>query len=170
MKMSYNTLTKPIIEPLKAKKQSTTLWSLANSTILEVPICEICRFIFCRKNVFTFDIFSAIIYVVNSYMDNESIMICIELVCTALPQLRDCLNLTQDDFSKIIGTSRQSVINIEHRQKKITRSILISMISFFSLRSQTAEILRDKGLYSNSYVQGLGFSEDVLAKIYEWSS
>lgn len=100
---------------------------------------------------------------------NNDLMECIELVCTTLPQLRDRLNLTQNDFSRIIGISRQSVINIEHQEKKITRAILISMISFFSLRKQTAEILRDKGLYNNSYVQGLGFSKSVLAKIHEWS-
>lgn len=101
-------------------------------------------------------------------MDNDDLMNCIELVCTTLPQLRDCLDLTQNEFSRIIGISRQSVINIEHREKKITRAILIAMISFFSLRKQTAEILRDKGLYNNSYVQELGFSKEILAKMYEW--
>ena len=40
-------------------------------------------------------------------MDNDGIMECIDLMCDTLPQLRNALNLTQEDFSKIIGVSRQ---------------------------------------------------------------
>ena len=102
-------------------------------------------------------------------MENNSIMECIELMCDALPQLRNALNLTQEDFSRIIGVSRQSVINIEHKEKKLTRSILISMVSFFSLRSETAKILYEQGLYHNAFVNDMGFTESILFKIHEWS-
>ena len=51
-------------------------------------------------------------------MDSDGIMECIDLMCDTLPQLRNALKLTQEDFSKIIGTSRQSVINMEHKEKK----------------------------------------------------
>lgn len=57
-------------------------------------------------------------------MDNDGIMECIDLMCDTLPQLRNALNLTQEDFSKIIGVSRQSVINMEHKEKKLTRSTI----------------------------------------------
>lgn len=102
-------------------------------------------------------------------MDNDGIMECIDLMCDALPQLRNVLNLTQEDFSKIIGVSRQSVINMEHKEKKLTRSIIISMVSFFSLREKTAEILFQNGLYNNAFVKNVGFSESVVIKIHEWS-
>ena len=102
-------------------------------------------------------------------MDNDGIMECIGLVCDTLPQLRNALNLTQEDFSKIIGVSRQSVINMEHKEKKLTRSIIISMVSFFSLREKTAEILLQSGLYNNTFVKNIGFSESVVIKIHEWS-
>lgn len=101
-------------------------------------------------------------------MDNDGIMECIDLMCDTLPQLRNVLNLTQEDFSKIIGVSRQSVINMEHKEKKLTRSIIISMVSFFSLREKTAEILFQNGLYNNAFVKNVGFSESVVIKIHEW--
>ncbi len=102
-------------------------------------------------------------------MDNNGIMECIELMCDTLPQLRNALNLTQEDFSRVIGVSRQSVINMEHKEKKLTRSILISMVSFFSLRNETAKILYEHGLYSNAFVKNIGFSKTILFKIHEWS-
>ncbi len=102
-------------------------------------------------------------------MDNSSIMECIDLICDALPQLRNALKLTQEEFSKIIGVSRQSVINMEHKEKKLTRSIVIAIVSFFSLRCETARILYEQGLYSNAFVKDIGFSEDVLLKIHGWS-
>ena len=102
-------------------------------------------------------------------MDNDGIMECIELICDTLPQLRNALGLTQEDFSKIIGVSRQSVINMEHKTKKLTRSIVISMVSFFSLRKDTAEILFRYGLYNNAFVKNIGFSESIVIRIHEWS-
>lgn len=100
---------------------------------------------------------------------DQGIMECIELMCDTLPQLRNALNLTQEEFSKVIGVSRQSVINIEHREKKLTRAILIAMITFFSLRSETSMILSQKEFYKNAFVKNLGFTESVLFKIHEWS-
>lgn len=102
-------------------------------------------------------------------MDNKDIMECIDIMCDALPKLRDTLKLTQEEFSRIIGVSRQSVINMEHREKKLTKAILIAMVSFFSLRSDTAKILYEQGLYRNAFVKNIGFSESILSKIYEWS-
>lgn len=102
-------------------------------------------------------------------MDNSGITECIELMCDTLPKLRNALNQRQEDFAKVIGVSRQSVINMEHKEKKLTRSILIAMVSFFSLRNETAKILYERGLYNNAFVKNIGFSESVLFKIHEWS-
>lgn len=102
-------------------------------------------------------------------MDNKGIMECIELLCDTLPRLRKALSLTQEDFSKIIGVSRQSIINMEHKEKKLTRAIVIAIVSFFSLRDEAARILYEQGLYGNAFVKSIGFSEDVLLKIHGWS-
>lgn len=39
-------------------------------------------------------------------MDNKGIMEWIKLICGTLPLLRNTLNFTQEDFSKVIGVSR----------------------------------------------------------------
>ena len=44
-------------------------------------------------------------------MNRESIMECIGILSDEAPKLRDILNITQLEFAKIIGISRQSVID-----------------------------------------------------------
>ena len=67
------------------------------------------------------------------------IMNAIDELTNELPSLRDSLKLTQRELAEIIGISRRSVIDLEH--KKITRSVLISIITFFLLRLPSATIL-----------------------------
>lgn len=100
-------------------------------------------------------------------VDVADIMVCIDLLTGLLPTLRDSLNLTQREFASIIGISRQSVIDLEHRNRKITRAVLIAMITFFSLRRKSAMILYDKGFYDLRYVSSLGFTASRVQKIFD---
>lgn len=100
-------------------------------------------------------------------MDASDIMVCIEMLTDMLPKLRDCLGITQRELAGVIGISRQSVIDLEHKNRKITRSILIAMITFFSLRCETALLLYRKGFYSTSFVTSLGFTETMIEKIFD---
>lgn len=102
-------------------------------------------------------------------MSTKPIMECIEFLTGELNSLRNELNLTQKDFADIIGISRQSVIDLEHQNRKITKAILIAMISFFSLQSSTAHMLYEKKFYDMEYVASLGFSSDVIRRIHDWS-
>ncbi|MGN0332747.1 MAG: helix-turn-helix domain-containing protein [Lachnospiraceae bacterium] len=99
-------------------------------------------------------------------MNTESIMECIGVISDEAPKLRDILNITQLEFAKIIGISRQSVIDFEHRNRKITRPVLISMICYFSLRKETALYLYERSFYNNEYVSFLGFSAEMIEKTY----
>lgn len=98
---------------------------------------------------------------------NDSIMECVNLITSEMPILRDKIGITQQELAKFIGISRQSVIEIEHKNRKITKSILISIITFFSFRQETAKILYEKGLYENEFVNVIGFSKKFLTKMYE---
>ncbi len=100
-------------------------------------------------------------------MNTEDIMECISIISELSSKLRDLLGITQLEFSKIIGISRQSVIDFEHWNRKISRPVLISMICFFSLRKETAQYLYDRSFYDNKYVSSLGFSSEVIEKLYE---
>jgi DNA-binding XRE family transcriptional regulator len=99
-------------------------------------------------------------------MNDESIMECVNLITCEMPTLRDKIGMTQRELAQYIGISRQSIIEIEHRNRKITKSILISLITFFSFRQETSIILYDKGLYDNEFVNIIGFSNEFLKKIY----
>ena len=99
-------------------------------------------------------------------MDTNRIMECIELLTDQLPALRDKLRLTQREFAAVIGISRQSVIDLEHKNRKITRAVLIAMLTFFSLRRETAQLLYEKNLYNMDYVVSLGFTSDMIQKIH----
>lgn len=98
-------------------------------------------------------------------MDTDDIMDCIKIVCEELPTLRDMLNMTQKELASIIGISRQSVIGFEHKKKKITRPVLISIITYFSLRTETAKYLKKFDFYNIRYVKSLGFNNEVINKI-----
>lgn len=100
-------------------------------------------------------------------MENSDIMDCINLLTDLLPTLRNCLGLTQREFASIIGISRQSIIDLEHKNRKITRSILIAMIAYFSLRRETAFVLYEKDFYGLKYVTSLGFTDAMMKKIYD---
>ena len=58
------------------------------------------------------------------------------------------------------------VIDLEHKNRKLTRAILIAMLTFFSLRRETAQLLYEKKLYNMDYVIFLGFTSDVIRKIH----
>lgn len=49
-------------------------------------------------------------------MDASDIMVCIEMLTDMLPKLRDCLGITQRELAGVIGISRQSVIDLEHKK------------------------------------------------------
>lgn len=100
-------------------------------------------------------------------MDISDIMVCIGTLTDMLPELRERLGLTQREFAGVIGISRQSVIDLEHKNRKITRAILIAMTTFFSLRRETASLLYRSDLYSTNFMTSLGFTEALIKKIFD---
>jgi DNA-binding XRE family transcriptional regulator len=99
--------------------------------------------------------------------NNNDIKSCIHLICSNLPVLRGMLNLTQDEMAAISGTSRQKIIQFEHFESKVTKSILVALVTYFSLRSKSVQFLNVQGLYKNRFVQDIGFTEQVISYIIE---
>jgi DNA-binding XRE family transcriptional regulator len=100
-------------------------------------------------------------------MNDTDIKDCVTMMCENLSVLREMLNLKQADVAEFIGTSRQQIIGFEHQETKMTRSILISLIAYFSLQPKTALFLRALGLYENKFVQKIGFNEQLISFITE---
>jgi len=50
------------------------------------------------------------------------------------------------------------------------KAVTITVAAFLMPeREKTAEILLQSGLYNNTFVKNIGFSESVVTKIHEWS-
>ena len=103
-------------------------------------------------------------------MDDNSIRQAIEILCVNLPSLRGLLNMTQQELAEQIGTSRQGIISFEHQEKKLTRSMLIAITTYFSLRGRSAAYLKILGFYNNAYINSLGFDEQLCDYIIEKSA
>ena len=99
---------------------------------------------------------------------DDAIDTCINILCESLPSMRDVLGLTQLEFSRIIGISRQSVIELEHKKKKTTRAVLLAITAYFTLREESAKILFEKDFYENKFVNELGFTTELVIKIHDW--
>lgn len=89
------------------------------------------------------------------------------MICKNLSVLREILKLSQAKIASHIGTSRQQILKFEHEDAKLTRSILIALITFFSLRYKTARYLQTIGLYKNKFVQSIGFNEHLISFVIE---
>jgi transcriptional regulator with XRE-family HTH domain len=98
---------------------------------------------------------------------DDAIKNCVTLICENLPVLREILNLKQAEVAGICGTSRQQIIKFEPQEAKLTKSILIALISYFSLRPKTAQFLSMQGLYKNEFVQSIGFNDQITGYIIE---
>lgn len=70
--------------------------------------------------------------------DKELIM---EEFVDIMPMLRTRLNLTQEQFGKSIGMTRQTVIYIENRKRKLTWSLFLSMVFVFYINNETRPFL-----------------------------
>ena len=100
-------------------------------------------------------------------MKDNDVLECVYLISSLLPKLREVLGLTQKDFASTIGISRQTLIDLEHQNKKITRPVLISIISYFSLRCSTAKILFENRLYDNNFVcVDIGFTLNSISNLH----
>ena len=100
-------------------------------------------------------------------LNDNDISDCVMMICTNLPVLREMLKLSQADVAVICGSSRQKIIQFEHQKAKVTRSILIALVTYFSLRPKTALFLKALCLYKNRFVQTIGFNEEVAAYIID---
>gem|GEM_PF-4410151 len=99
--------------------------------------------------------------VLDKMEDINALKQTIEIICLNLPALRGILNITQQQLAEQIGTSRQGIINFEHQEKKLTRSMLIAIVTYFSLRAKTTAYLKSLGLYQNAYINSIGFNEPL---------
>jgi DNA-binding XRE family transcriptional regulator len=74
------------------------------------------------------------------------------VLCKFLPELRAKIKITQEDFARLLGISRQTYSNIERDYKKISWPLFLSMVFFFDKKYETHNLIRDCGAYPITYI------------------
>lgn len=78
-----------------------------------------------------------------------------------LPVLRAKLNLTQDDLSKQLGVTRQTIINIEARKTKTTWPMVLALLLIFITNPLTVGLLSGLGILNKQLMSLLGINNLV---------
>lgn len=82
----------------------------------------------------------------------------IMLLTENLPILRAKLRLSQAELGELIGVTRQQIVAIENRKRKMSWSIFLSLVLLFSSRPATCELLHFYGIYSEHLFETIEFS------------
>lgn len=74
----------------------------------------------------------------------------IEKMTNNLPTLRAKLRLSQAELGELIGVTRQQIVAIENHKRKMSWSIFLSFVLFFSSQPATRDLLRFFDIYSEN--------------------
>jgi len=69
-----------------------------------------------------------------------------------LPVLRAAVGITQEQLSKKIGVSRQTIVAIENRKSPLSWSLYLAMICIFERYYETKTLLEKIDLFSDEFV------------------
>ena len=72
-----------------------------------------------------------------------------------LKVLRNKLNLNQDELARKVGVSRQTLVSVENKKRKMSWNTFIALITVFRAESSTSDLLNYFGIYSqelNNYL------------------
>ena len=73
----------------------------------------------------------------------------IEKLIANLPVLRTMLHLSQSDFASLLGISRQQVVAIENKKRKMSWPTFLATILIFKSNEATNQLLSVFGIYSD---------------------
>ena len=71
----------------------------------------------------------------------------IEILQDNLPALRVKVGINQEELANIIGLSRQSYYPLESKKRKMSWSVYLALIFFFSACTESAEMLKELRIY-----------------------
>lgn len=83
-------------------------------------------------------------------MNSEEKDLLIQKMTDNLPLLRKGLRLTQEELAEIIGSSRQTVMQIETGKRKMTWNTFLSLVLIFEKNESTAILLKALDIYTKS--------------------
>lgn len=82
-----------------------------------------------------------------SKIDENLKELSIENMINNMSVLRTMLHLSQVELAELIGMSRQTLVVIENRKRKMTWSTFLSLLFVFSQNKETNKLLEIFGIY-----------------------
>ncbi len=82
-------------------------------------------------------------------MENERKDRLVENLTANLPVLRTMLHLTQSDLAKLLGLSRQQIVAIENKTRKMTWATFLAAVLIFRSNEETNQLLSVFGIYTD---------------------
>ena len=64
--------------------------------------------------------------------------------------LRNKLGFTQDELARKIGISRQTLVNIENKNRDMSWNTFVALIAVFRAESSTSDLLDHFGIYTDN--------------------
>lgn len=81
-------------------------------------------------------------------MEEERREILIEKLTNSMPVLRAMLHLSQVDMANILGISRQQVVAIEGKKRKMLWTTFLAIVFIFHNNEETKQLLEVLGIYT----------------------
>ena len=100
-----------------------------------------------------------------SEQDKEQIM---DEFTGLLPMLRARLGMTQEDLGKKVGTTRQTIIAIENKKRRLTWAMFLSLVFVFFINPNTRPFLMASDTISKDLSQVLFGSDSMLTQAKEF--
>lgn len=93
-------------------------------------------------------------------MENERKDKLIEKLTANLPVLRTMLHLSQSDLAKLLGMSRQQIVAIENKKRKMTWSTFLAAVLIFKSNEETNQLLSVFGIYTDELEEFIKKKDD----------
>jgi len=72
-----------------------------------------------------------------------------------LKVFRNKLDLTQGDLANKIGISRQTLVNIENKNRKMSWNTFVALVTVFRAEKNTSDLLDHFGIYTTDLCRHL---------------
>lgn len=93
-------------------------------------------------------------------METERKDVLIGKLTANLPVLRTMLYLSQSDFAKLLGMSRQQIVAIENKKRKMTWSTFLAAVLIFKSNEETNQLLSVFGIYTEDLEEFIKKKDD----------
>ena len=93
-------------------------------------------------------------------MDNERKEKLVTNLTNNLPVLRTMLHMSQSDLANRLGLSRQQIVSIETKKRRMTWATFLAAVLVFKSNKETNQLLSVFGIYTDELKEFIQKKED----------